>query len=103
MDVINLKNKRIMKNKLLMRSSLLLSLGFSVLLFSSCGNDEVTISKQEYNRLHKIKTIDFGDLVGAKIVVIDSCEYIQYDVQNYYAVTHKGNCKFCAKRNKTEK
>jgi len=27
-------------------------------------------------------------------VVMDSCEYVRYD----RGITHKGNCKFCAKR-----
>lgn len=39
-------------------------------------------------------------------VVIDSCEYIQYDAgvfdQRVYAITHKGNCKYCIERHKTE-
>ena len=32
-----------------------------------------------------------------KISVIDSCEYI---CTPYYKLAHKGNCKFCAERNK---
>jgi len=38
------------------------------------------------------------------IKTIDSCEYIEYDYgygeQRVYSITHKGNCKFCSKRNK---
>jgi len=38
------------------------------------------------------------------IKVIDSCEYIEYDGglmdSRVYTLTHKGNCKFCAERNK---
>ena len=29
-------------------------------------------------------------------VIIDSCEY----VEGYYRLAHKGNCRFCAERNK---
>ena len=40
-----------------------------------------------------------GDYV---IKVIDSCEYIEYDIglfsNRVYSLTHKGNCKFCAER-----
>jgi hypothetical protein len=40
--------------------------------------------------------------VGYNIVVIDSCEYIEVDYgifdQRIYSLTHKGNCKFCAER-----
>lgn len=36
--------------------------------------------------------------------VIDSCEYIEYEYGLFdtrvYSFTHKGNCKFCAERNK---
>lgn len=32
-----------------------------------------------------------------KIAVIDSCEYIYTP---YHKLAHKGNCKFCAERNK---
>lgn len=39
-------------------------------------------------------------------VVIDSCEYIQYDKgyldNRVYAITHKGNCKYCIERHKTK-
>ena len=41
-------------------------------------------------------TIDFYNDSSAKnlsVVVIDSCEYIQYRTYMYYAITHKGNCK----------
>lgn len=35
-----------------------------------------------------------------KIVMIDSCEYIQTGIftSNNYSLTHKGNCKFCLQR-----
>lgn len=39
-------------------------------------------------------------LLNMKIVEIDSCEYIQYHVYAYEAITHKGNCKYCTQRNK---
>lgn len=32
------------------------------------------------------------------VVVIDGCEYIE----GPYAITHKGNCKYCAARRKAE-
>lgn len=37
------------------------------------------------------------------VKVIDECEYIEYShglgESRVYSITHKGNCKFCAKRN----
>lgn len=45
--------------------------------------------------------VNNGDYVTK---VIDSCEYIEYDsgVLNLrvHSLIHKGNCKFCAERNK---
>ena len=33
------------------------------------------------------------------IIIIDNCEYISYYLGNYGGlITHKGNCKFCQKR-----
>lgn len=33
------------------------------------------------------------------VVVIDSCEYIQWGISyGYLNITHKGNCKYCAER-----
>ena len=35
-----------------------------------------------------------------EVVVIDSCEYIEYaSYRDILEVTHKGNCKFCTERN----
>lgn len=41
------------------------------------------------------------------VVVIDSCEYIEYPYIigtncGLYSLTHKGNCKYCAMRNKSK-
>ena len=59
-------------------------LGVSIALLS-CGNGII-----------KEKDIGIKDM---KIVIIDSCEYIQYHTYVFESITHKGNCKFCAKRN----
>ena len=37
-------------------------------------------------------------LTNAKIIEMDSCEYIQYHVYFYEAITHRGRCKYCAER-----
>jgi hypothetical protein len=34
------------------------------------------------------------------IVVIDSCEYIQFYCYAHFSITHKGNCKLCIERSK---
>lgn len=39
--------------------------------------------------------------VDVEIVIIDSCEYLLSGVGYSQMITHKGNCKFCAKRNST--
>lgn len=38
------------------------------------------------------------DIYEYWIVIIDSCEYINY----YQGLAHKGNCKYCAERRKQE-
>lgn len=44
-------------------------------------------------------TSKLGDFT---VKVIDDCEYIEYSAgmseTRVYAITHKGNCKFCAQR-----
>ncbi len=48
----------------------------------------------------------FGAKIGRfdmdfKIVIIDSCEYLYTDAgSSGQCIFHKGNCKFCIKRNK---
>lgn len=53
---------------------------------------------------NKGQTTKYGDFV---IQEIDSCQYIVYDYgvfdQRVYAITHKGNCKYCIERNKLNK
>jgi len=60
-------------------------------LFSSC-----VCGESKNNEVQK----NDADLTDMKVVVIDSCEYIQYHVYYYEAITHKGNCKYCAERAK---
>lgn len=45
-------------------------------------------------------TIPYTSPLGTDLytVIIDSCEYINYD----RGLAHKGNCKFCAERRKRE-
>lgn len=71
----------------------------------SCGNsDTVEISKAEYAELKgenlQMYATKLGRLdVTFKVVEIDSCEYIYaWEKYNSALFTHKGNCKFCAKR-----
>lgn len=41
--------------------------------------------------------------ISRKIVVLDSCEYIQYWAGNYCTcIEHKGNCRFCKERREQE-
>ena len=69
----------------------------AVVVLSGCDNNEGVLGWH-----NEISTK--GIEKDYKIVVIDSCEYIMYDAGSGYAgngfLAHKGNCKFCAKRNK---
>lgn len=47
---------------------------------------------------------DKSDTDDFKTIVVDSCEYLYEEVPTsggvYAVMTHKGNCKFCEKRDK---
>ena len=69
---------------------------------SSCNNgnsNDVTMSKDEYNKLKDITTLSAWGAAQAKVFESDSCEYIGYAIGTTYGfMTHKGNCKFCQHR-----
>lgn len=73
-------------------SILALTKAFFILLVMCCfscsndkNNDNISINRLTDGQKYRIE-------------VIDSCEYIgHYSGYGYY-LTHKGNCKFCAKR-----
>ena len=44
-----------------------------------------------------------GQDISKKIIVLDSCEYIQYWTGDYNQnIEHKGNCRFCKERRQKE-
>lgn len=57
--------------------------------------------KQEVQEV-KIPDSKIQDNPYYKTVIIDSCEYVVYNVMGRFAgaggICHKGNCKYCAKR-----
>jgi len=60
----------------------------------SCNDNNVIQDKDVYN----VKLGRYGN--EFKVVIIDSCEYIYTNEGNGgQCITHKGNCKFCIKRN----
>lgn len=61
--------------------------------------DEIEMANKEKTYL-PYKPIDIPDHPEYKymVIVIDSCEYIYYDGYRKGYITHKGNCKYCAKR-----
>ena len=73
----------------LLKPSLLI--GAVMCCFSSCNIDEGVKPKESgYKIIGCVNTI--------KIVEVDSCEYLYGDWGNATVLTHKGNCKYCAKR-----
>lgn len=40
--------------------------------------------------------LNTGNVNNPQVVIIDSCEYIQWG----YGLAHKGNCKYCVERRK---
>ncbi len=61
------------------------------LAFVMCG----CVSKNQDGSI-KLNT---SKVTNPQVVIIDSCEYIQWS----YGLAHKGNCKFCAERRKKER
>lgn len=73
------------KDKIIVSLVYLITIILIILLLSSCENKEN--SKENY--------VD-----GFHVIVVDSCEYI---IRPYYRggiMAHKGNCRFCAERNR---
>ncbi len=65
---------------------LLILISISIMSCSNSMTDHSKVYNQEL------------ELDNAKIVIFDSCEYIQFHVYAYNSITHKGNCKFCKQR-----
>jgi len=85
----------------------LISFLLTSFLFSCENSDTVTISKETYDKLRGVEgsIVNLGEFTTGKhkrdlyIIIIDSCEYVGYLNQSHGdLLTHKGNCKFCAKR-----
>ena len=77
-----------MKTKInLLKSAMLI---VAIIIISSCHPINSGTSIMNNN----------SSIERVSIVTIDSCEYIQFYTYAHYAITHKGNCKFCAERTK---
>lgn len=74
--------------------SKLLTISLLITLFS-CEKEKT----QELEYKEVSKTLG-GE--GIKILEIDSCEYVLHSVDFGYSICHKGNCKFCTRRNNNE-
>ena len=68
-----------------------------VLAFMMCGCDKVIDTMSD----HRVTEVDY-EQDGFPITIIDSCEYIRIYTGHFYEFTHKGNCKYCAERQKKE-
>ena len=91
--------------------NLIYLIGLTILV-ASCGNsNDVTMSKDEYNKLKGIpipikpeypkplKINDGWNNPTCYVFISDSCEYIGYAIGTTYGfMAHKGNCKFCQHR-----
>jgi len=79
-----------MKNKIIY-------LILAAIIFYGC---EKAPKQEIYPTINKIGVED-KSIRDIRLYVIDSCEYIGYvDMSSSDFLTHKGNCKFCAERNK---
>jgi len=88
----------------------------SIFLFGCSSDDQVTIPKEEYNKLKNTPRPEYpkpllkpeiGEefypkIDNLEIVMMDSCEYIMGSDQSSYNggiyLTHRARCKFCEQR-----
>lgn len=73
------------KDKIIVSLVYIVTIILTILLLSSCEEKEK--NKENY--------VD-----GFRVVVVDSCEYITRSFSNGCIMAHKGNCRYCAERNR---
>jgi hypothetical protein len=64
---------------------------FVMCCFFSCNIEEGIKPKESGYKIS-------GVLNTIKVIEVDSCEYLYGDWEDATVLTHKGNCKYCAKR-----
>jgi hypothetical protein len=81
-----------------------------LLIVSSCSDDEVTLTRTEYQTLKgstvtypivfpdTIKTFSSVLSIPFTVILIDGCEYIYRGAGSSTVMAHKGNCRFCEQR-----
>ena len=89
-----------MKN--LIKFLFLITLFFSVGCVHDIEYHETKLKELKEAEKNKSNRIEFNLPHNVKIIEIDSCEYILRDgSSDNQSLAHKGNCKYCAERNKT--
>ena len=73
--------------KKLLLTVIIVSLGPIII---SCTSEETSCTNKE-TELPEAKVE--SDLGKFKVIIIDHCEYIEYDKDTVYSIAHKGNCK----------
>lgn len=79
-------------------ASNLLYMMLVAVFFVGCERQENVMNTDNKKVVEKSEEILDTDISYPKVVVIDSCEYIQFQNYAYKSITHKGNCKFCLDR-----
>ncbi len=78
----------------------------SLFVFTSCGTDTVTLSKDEYNQLKggkkseypkPYKIYDYTDHEWEILLGEDGHEYLKNDGYNSFVLIHFPSCKICVK------
>lgn len=69
----------------------ILSLLYIVFLSISCNSDVIDGEKTPYY-------VDYHDHTPLRVVEIEGCEYLIFSNEHKFAITHKGNCKYCMTR-----
>lgn len=91
------------KNNLIITCLLLANIFLVSMLFGSCNNNKPSPTTNEKPQKTIKKEMILKQVYGLeyKLTIIDHCEYIEAKQGMYgWVLTHKGNCRFCIRRNK---
>ena len=75
-----------------------ISLSLIAFIFIACSESQEVKDNRAIGELFKTSTNVNGYYLS--IIEYDSCEYIVSGTYYAQMITHKGNCKYCTKRNK---
>ena len=78
-------------------SSLIRPATIAAILMLAAG---LILSSCEMPKEKNAEFVEYYNYGNVRVIDIDSCQYVLYNVYGGYSITHKGNCKYCLTRKK---